>query len=419
MESISSRRSIPLTRPSVSKSSDDQAAVIRNSPSGSRLADPQSYAASMAQLRRAELSVTDLAQSAIQKINATEALGAWSFVDEASVLAAAREIDETLATESGFKLLHGLTFGVKDSIAVADMPFEAGGDIFRGEFATYDSGVVARLRSSGALPLGVNVMHALGLGDAVRYGHRATAHHPWNDEYVPSGSSSGSAVAAASGTCSFAVGGDTGGSVRGPAASCGVYGLKPTWGAVDASGTTPLAWSMDTIGFFARDVAVLERVCDALEIIQSPLRDPGLLRLGTVDPDALPGASDEMRRVYRSALASAANAGHTVEHISIPDLDRAPEIWGFRIAEFRAVLNRAMVIAPNRVPPAMRRVFNAAVRVSASQYAESWSAGTRLQEQVNAALSDVDALLLPATPTRTLTWRDWTDSGVAGSQVTG
>src|SRR5699024_3062774 len=188
-----------------------------------RLADPLSYAETMALLRSAELGVTDLAQSALQRIEATDSLGAWSFVDEALVLAAARDIDETFATGSGFKPLHGLTFGVKDSIAVADMPFEAGSDVFRGEFATYDSEVVARLRSSGALPLGVNVMHALGLGDAVRYGHRATANHPWNDAYVPSGSSSGSAVATAAGTCFFAVGGDTGGSVRGPAASCGVY----------------------------------------------------------------------------------------------------------------------------------------------------------------------------------------------------
>src|SRR5690606_17323676 len=109
--------------------------------------------------------------------------------------------------------------------------------------------VVAAARAAGAVILGKLSMHEVGLGDPVRDGLLRTGVHPWHGDYLPGGSSSGSAVAAAAGLCVLALGTDTGGSVRNPAASCGVIGFKPTYGRVDARGVLPLCWSLDTVGF--------------------------------------------------------------------------------------------------------------------------------------------------------------------------
>lgn len=353
----------------------------------------------------------DLVRASVDRIHATEALSAWTYVDEAGALEA--------AASSPTGALAGVTVGVKDSIAVAGMPFEAGSDVFRGAVARHDSAVVAGLRGQGAIPLGMTTMHALGLGDAVRFGHRTTAHHPWHVDYVPSGSSSGAAVATAARACAVAIGGDTGGSVRGPAASCGVLGLKPTAGRIDAAGTTPMAWSMDTVGLFARDLDLLWQVCSVLELVPDSLPEPRPYRIGIVPAAELSGLSAEMEDMYAGAARLLAAAGHEVVSVAAPDLDTAPPAWLARMAEFRAVLARVMTTAPERVPESMKRVYAASEAVTHRDYRESWVTGSRLAEQVDAALSDVDVLLLPATPTRTLTWSDWTGSGLAGSDVSG
>lgn len=368
-------------------------------------------------LRSRDFSVEELVAASIARAYETEHLRAWTYIDESGSLAAARERDREIAAGEIRGPLHGIPVGFKDSIAVAGMPFEAGCDAFRGVTAERDSAVASKLRAAGAVPIGINVMHSLGLGDAVAHGHLATSRHPWNDEYVPSGSSCGSAVAAATRSCVLSVGGDTGGSVRGPAASCGVVGFKPSWGVFDGRGTTAAAWSMDTLGLFGRSLPVIGAASAVLGSKEGGEELHRPLRVGVWPADSLEGISAEMADLYQDAIRRVRDAGLRVVDLDPVDFEQVPRAWQARLAEMAPVFGREGAVSPDRIPQSMRAVFDTAARVSREEYAQSWLYGTELTARLDAALARVDVIMLPATPRRTLTWESWTGSGVAGSDV--
>lgn len=168
--------------------------------------------------------------------------------------------------------LAGLTVGVKSNIMVAGLPWTGGMGLYRNRIASRDAECVTRLRTAGAAILGTVNMHEAALGahtDNVFYGR---THNPHRHDYTPGGSSGGSGAAVAAGLCDLALGTDTMGSVRIPAAYCGVYGLKPTNGAISEDGLAFLEPSLDCIGPLARDLDVLERAWNILAI------DPGEAR---------------------------------------------------------------------------------------------------------------------------------------------
>lgn len=158
----------------------------------------------------------------------------------------------------------GLCYGVKSNIAVKGLPLTAGIEAYRGEIAPEDSEAVARLRNSGAVILGTVNMHEAALGattDNVAYGR---TQNPWRDGYTPGGSSGGSGAAVAAGLCDVALGSDTMGSVRIPAAYCGVQGHKPSTGAVPTDGVVALSHLLDHIGPLARDIETLWNAMNSL-----------------------------------------------------------------------------------------------------------------------------------------------------------
>lgn len=368
-------------------------------------------------LESRDFSVEELVAASIARAYETEHLRAWTYIDESGALASARERDKEMRNGSIRSALHGIPVGFKDSIAVAGMPFEAGCDVFRGVTATRDSVVASKLRAAGAIPIGINVMHSLGLGDAVAHGHLATSRHPWNDDYVPSGSSCGSAVATAARSCVLSVGGDTGGSVRGPAASCGVIGFKPSWGLFDSRGTTAAAWSMDTLGLFGRSLSTIGAAAAVLGVEGEGEERRRPLRVGVWPTGSLTGISSEIDEIYQDAIDRIRDAGLLVVNLDPVDFERVPQAWQARLAEMAPVFGREGAIMPDRIPQSMRTVFENAGKVSREDYAQSWQYGADLTARLDAVLAEVDVIMLPATPRRTLTWGSWTGSGVAGSDV--
>lgn len=155
--------------------------------------------------------------------------------------------------------LAGVTVGVKANIAVNGLPFTAGMGLFRDRIAGGDAAVVARLRAAGAAILGTLNMHEAALGATTDNPVFGRTFNPHGDGLTPGGSSGGSGAAVAAGLCDLALGTDTLGSVRIPAALCGVYGLKPTAGSVPDAGLEPLDLALDCIGPLARDLDLLER----------------------------------------------------------------------------------------------------------------------------------------------------------------
>ena len=200
--------------------------------------------------RAGGLSPVELTTATLERIEVVDpSLHAFVEVLADSTLADARAAERQLR-EGAPSLLCGVPLAVKDIVDVAGVATRCGSAVRRhAPPAGKDAAVVRRLRASGAVVVGKTVTQEFAAGTL-----SPPARNPWDASRVPGGSSGGSAVAVATGACMTAIGSDTGGSVRNPAAMCGVVGLKPTFGLVPVSGVFPLSWSLDTVGPLARTV---------------------------------------------------------------------------------------------------------------------------------------------------------------------
>ena len=213
-------------------------------------------AAAGAALRAGKLTSYDLTRACLDRAAVRDAeVGAFVHLagDEAS--AAARAADTLMAAGVDRGPLHGIPFAIKDVFDVAGWPVRFGCAHFRDRVATEHASVVARCLEAGAVPLGIVATYELATVGPDTTSLDPQPRNPWNKAHVTGGSSSGSAAAVAAGLVRFALGSDTGGSARSPAAYCGVAGFKPTAGVLDRAGLMPLAPSMDHVGILAASAA--------------------------------------------------------------------------------------------------------------------------------------------------------------------
>ena len=292
--------------------------------------------------------------------------------------------------------LAGITIGVKSNIAVAGLPWTAGMALHRDRIATADAAVVARLRAAGATILGSLNMHEAALGATTDNPWFGTTHNPRRVGYTPGGSSGGSGAAVAAGLCDAALGTDTLGSVRIPAAYCGVYGLKPTHGALPCAGLKSLHRGFDVIGPLARSLDMLERVWNSL--FPGEGRGPVASRLETC-PRPSPGTVltlDKLGGVNCEAAVSAgydrALASFLTTTFALPPLDR------IRVAAFvEAARELSRGLGADRhsdlISPALKWLLD---------YADAAPRNLPLLAEVRAALIDAlgsdGILILPTAP---------------------
>ena len=211
-------------------------------------------------IAKGELSSEELVRDCLQRIARLEpTLQAWAFLDEQHALDAARAADIQLREGKGVGPLHGVPIGIKDIIDTADFPTENGSPVFKGRQPRADAACITALRRAGAVILGKTVTTELATHVPSR------TRNPVNLEHTPGGSSSGSAAAVAAGMVPGAVGTQTGGSVIRPAAYCGVYGFKPTFGVIPRTGVLTQSSTLDTIGVFGRSVEDVALLADALQ----------------------------------------------------------------------------------------------------------------------------------------------------------
>ena len=230
------------------------------SDSPAREAVPQTFTEARRALRDGDTQCAALVEGFVEKIEAdNERLNALLTVDRDGALGHARYLDSQRENGSAGALT-GLVLAVKDVISVRGRPLTCGSKMLRDFTALYDATVIERVRDAGAIFIGRASCDEFAMGSSNETSHFGPVQHPASDEHVPGGSSGGAAAAVAAGFCHAALGSDTGGSLRQPAAFCGLVGLRPTYGRVPRHGLVAHASSLDTIGPMARSVEDVARL---------------------------------------------------------------------------------------------------------------------------------------------------------------
>jgi len=296
-------------------------------------------------LRRGEITSEEVTKAYLGRIKALEpALGAYEYVAADQALAQARSLDRLLAAGTDLGPLMGVPVAVKDLLAVDGMPSTAGSNVDVSDLIGSEGRFVKTLKRAGGVILGKTKTVEFALGGAGTNRVRGTPRNPWDANVfrVPGGSSSGSAVAMASGMCGFAIGSDTGGSVRGPAAFCGVFGLKTTAGLWPTDGVYPLSPTLDTLGLLTATADDAAIAYAALEGVPAPApRAPRGLRLGRPTNHFFDNLDPEVEKATAKALAALETAGAEIVPIEVPEVTEADDLFYDLIAaEFIAVIGR-------------------------------------------------------------------------------
>ena len=285
-------------------------------------------------LDREETSIEALVSSFLERIEAqNNTLGAFLHVDGEGALHHARYLDSQRA-RGHRRPLDGLVLGIKDVICVKGRPVTCGSRMLEGFESLYDATAVARLRDAGAVFIGKTNCDAFAMGSSNENSHFGPVRNPAHPDYVPGGSSGGSAAAVAAGLCHVALGTDTGGSIRQPAAFCGTVGLKPTYGRVSRYGLVAFASSFDTMGPITRsveDAAVLlgamaghDRqdatsadvpVPDYAEALGHSIRG---VRIGLPKEYFADGLDDAIRQAIEGQIDVLREEGAEIKEVSLP-----------------------------------------------------------------------------------------------------
>lgn len=286
-------------------------------------------------LHSKEVSVQDLVEESYKRINAVDdKVGAFLALNEDNARAYAKQLDEALQTKDEFGLLFGMPIGVKDNIVTKDLRTTCSSKILANFDPIYDATVVQKLQSAEAVTIGKLNMDEFAMGSSTENSGLQLTRNPWNLDYVPGGSSGGSAAAVAAGEVPFSLGSDTGGSIRQPAAYCGVVGLKPTYGRVSRYGLVAFASSLDQIGPITNSVEdnayLLQAISgvDPMDSTSANVDVPDYVSALTGDIKGLKiavpkeylgeGVGEEARQSVLDALKVLESLGATWEEVSLP-----------------------------------------------------------------------------------------------------
>jgi aspartyl-tRNA(Asn)/glutamyl-tRNA(Gln) amidotransferase subunit A len=361
-----------------------------------------------ARLRRGEVTAVSLVQAALDSIaRLNPTLNAFVHIDAQGALQQARIADQALAEGRDAGPLHGIPVAVKDNIDTADMPTTYGSAHFAGHRPDRDARCVANLREAGAIIIGKTLTHEFAYGPTGDRSLHGAARNPANTACMTGGSSAGSAAAVAAGIVPLAVGTDTGGSVRIPAAFCGAVGFKPGFDAVSTEGVFPLSTSLDHVGPIAGSVKDCALLFDALRSWKtrepraaknsdSPLR---VLRIGWLAPDCF-GPIDG--GLYDKVFA------HAVERFGkTPDLITELTPLAARFQTTLAALQRAeayevhadrMKHAPELFEQEVRERLQMSAETRGWEYVQARKEQTQLADALAKLFERYDLLLMPTLP---------------------
>ena len=389
--------------------------------------------------RRGELTPTAVAESYLARIAARdERVGAYLTVVREQALAAASESDRRWRAGAALGPLDGAPLALKDVLCTRGVRTTCGSKILEKFVPPYDATVVERLRAAGVVVLGKTNLDEFAMGSSTEHSAFYPTRNPWDLSRVPGGSSGGSAAAVAGGLAAGAFGTDTGGSIRQPAAFCGVVGMKPTYGRVSRYGLIALASSLDQIGPFAQDVEDTALLLGAIAghdrrdstSIAAPVPDytaelpKGLegLTLGLPDEYFIDGMDPEVERAVRAAIEVLRGLGARIERVSLPttrhslaayyiilpaeassNLARYDGVkYGLRVAGRDLVDMESRTRAAGFGAEVKRRIMLGTYALSAgyydAYYGKAQSVRTLVRREFAAAFARVDLIVAATTP---------------------
>jgi aspartyl-tRNA(Asn)/glutamyl-tRNA(Gln) amidotransferase subunit A len=365
-------------------------------------------------LRQKKISPVELTTACLDRIERLNpVLNAFITVTGESAMAEARVAEDEIHRDQWRGPLHGIPIGLKDLIDTAGVRTTCGSALFADRVPTEDAYVVERLKRAGAVVLGKQNLQEFAYGGTSASSHYGPVHNPWNVKHIAGGSSGGSAAAVAAGMCFAAIGTDTGGSVREPAAFCGIVGLKPTYGRVSTRGVFPLAWSLDHVGPLSRtvrDAALMlevvagydeqdatcfdwptERYAESLSVRPD-------IRIGVVRHPFFEDLDTDIETAINDAIAVISEMAVEVVEVDLPSVPtavQAPEVY--------AVHKDYYARSPELYRPWMRERLAQAAAADTAAYVTDRLALERVRRTVNDVFAEVDLLITPTTPVPPIT----------------
>jgi aspartyl-tRNA(Asn)/glutamyl-tRNA(Gln) amidotransferase subunit A len=390
--------------------------VAAGSLSGGAISDGQSDLAGLSLqkvselVRRGSVSPVDLTTECLKRIERLNPeLNAFITVTGEQALAQARQAENEIRGGRWRGPLHGIPIAFKDNIDTAGIRTTAGSGVFANRIPTEDAEVVRRLKASGCVTLGKLNMHEFAFGGTSIASKFGAVHNPWKIDYIPGGSSGGSAVAVAAGLCYGALGTDTLGSVRIPAAHCGVVGLKPTYGRVSIRGIVPLSPSIDHAGPLARTVAdaaiLLQGVVgyDAEDTtsVDVPVPDYAKaldarrlsVRLGVPRTLFYENLDSDIEQAVNQALTVLGRFARGIQDVELPEVKALP-VAPTR-AEIYAYHAGYMANTPELYQPETLERLRPTAEITIATYIEGTRSIERLRRAVKTTFRSVDLLITP------------------------
>ena len=388
-------------------------------------------------LIKKEFSTIELCQTYLEKIEKEDKkINAFLTITKDLALSQAKRIDEMLQINREIPLLAGIPMAVKDIILVAEVKCTAGSKILENYIAPYDARVIKKLKGQGVVILGKTNLDEFAMGSSTENSAFFPTKNPHDLNRVPGGSSGGSAAAVAANLCAFALGSDTGSSIRQPASFCGIVGLKPTYGAVSRYGLIAFASSLDQIGPMTKTVEDCQIVFDIIKgkdeldstSVESNLKSEILnlksLKIGIPKEYFVKGIDPGVEKVIKEAIKKYEEIGAKIEEISLPHTEYALPCY-YIIAPSEASANLARYdgikygYSTKKAKDLMevylkskeegfgaevrRRVMLGSYVLSAgyyeAYYLRAQKVRTLIRDDFNKAFQKVDVIFTPVSPT--------------------
>ena len=355
-------------------------------------------------LRARELTAVRVTEECFRRIEADNpSLNAFIRVMGDEALQQAREADQELAAGTDRGPLHGVPISIKDLLDIRGIPTTAASRVREGHVAERDAATIAHLRQAGAVFIGKTNLHEFAFGTTNEDSAFGPARNPRDPSRSPGGSSGGSAASVAAGMALATIGTDTGGSIRIPAAACGIVGLKPSFGEVSIDGVVPLSRTLDHIGPLAQTVT------DAALLYHALMGDPNGLPPAPMPLHGLKLAvprkyfcdllDDVVRARFEEALDRLRTAGVRIDDIEIHHAaDIAPVYLHIVMADAAAYHAATLETMPEKYTTPVRLRLEMGRYVLGEDYVRALAGRERLTREVDAALADHDALILPTLP---------------------